>query len=66
MGKGNRNRELRITDKPSAAAGNGVKLSKMQLIRQQEKKAKIRKYVTMTASIAIVIGLVIAQQGAEA
>lgn len=59
MGKGNRNRELRITDKPSAAAGNGVKLSKMQLIRQQEKKAKIRKYVTMTASIAIVIGLVI-------
>ena len=59
MGKGNRNRELRIADKPSAAAGNGVKLSKMQLIRQQEKKAKIRKYVTMTASIAIVIGLVI-------
>ena len=59
MGKGNRNRELRITDKPSATAGNGVKLSKMQLIRQQEKKAKIRKYVTMTASIAIVIGLVI-------
>ena len=40
MGKGNRNRELRIADKPSAAAGNGVKLSKMQLIRQQEKKAK--------------------------
>lgn len=59
MGKGNRNRELRIADKPSATAGNGVKLSKMQLIRQQEKKAKIRKYVTMTASIAIVIGLVI-------
>lgn len=59
MGKGNRNRELRIADKPSAAAGNGVKLSKMQLIRQQEKKAKIKKYVTMTASIAIVIGLVI-------
>ncbi len=59
MGKGNRNRELRIADKPSATAGNGVKLSKMQLIRQQEKKAKIKKYVTMTASIAIVIGLVI-------
>lgn len=59
MGKGNRNRELRIADKPSATAGNGVKLSRMQLIRQQEKKAKIRKYVTMTASIAIVIGLVI-------
>ena len=59
MGKGNRNRELRIADKPSATAGNGLKLSKMQLIRQQEKKAKIKKYVTMTASIAIVIGLVI-------
>ena len=43
MGKGNRNRELRIADKPSATAGNGVKLSKMQLIRQQEKKAKIKK-----------------------
>lgn len=59
MGKGNRNRELRISDKPSATAENGVKLSKMQLIKQQEKKAKIKKYVTMIASIAIVVGLVV-------
>lgn len=59
MGKGNRNRELRIADKPSATADNGVKLSKMQLIKQQEKKAKIKKYVTMIASIAIVVGLVV-------
>lgn len=59
MGKGSRNRELRISDKPSATADNGVKLSKMQLIKQQEKKAKIKKYVTMIASIAIVVGLVV-------
>lgn len=59
MGKGNRNRELRISDKQSVTADNGVKLSKLQLIKQQEKKAKVKKYVTMVASIAIVVALVI-------
>lgn len=60
MGKGNRNRELRISDRQPATAENGVKLSKMQLIKQQEKKAKIKKYVTMSASIIIVAALIVA------
>ncbi len=59
MGKGSRNRELRISE-DQATANSGVKLSKKQLIKQQEKKAKIKKYITMIASLVIIIGLVVA------
>lgn len=58
MGKGSRNRELRISDNQTTQ--NPIKLSKKQLVKQQEKKEKIKKYVTMIASLAIVVGLVVA------
>ncbi len=58
MGKGNRNREVRISD-VNTPAETGAKLSKLQLIKQQEKKAKTKKYITMAASLVIVISLVL-------
>ncbi len=58
MGKGSRNREIRISQN-DAAENSGVKLSKKQLIKQQEKKEKIKKYTTMGASLAIIAALVI-------
>ncbi len=56
MGKGNRNRELRISD----GAENGVKLSKKQILLQQEKKAKTKRIITIVTSLVLVIGIVLA------
>ncbi len=57
MGKGNRNRNIRVTN-DSASANNGVKLSKKQLIAKAARKAKITKYVSIFAVLAIIIGVV--------
>ena len=59
MGKGSRNRELRITEN-QATANTAVKLSKKQLIEKEEKKAKIKKYITMIAVIAIIAAIIVA------
>lgn len=59
MGKGSRNRELRITEN-QASADSGVKLSRKQLIRQQEQKERTKRYITMAASIVILVGLIVA------
>ena len=59
MGKGSRNREVRIAENQATANG-GVKLSKKQLIKQQEKKEKTKKIITMVATIAILVAVVVA------
>ena len=58
MGKGSRNREMRSTDNQNGSSE--IKLSKKQLIQQQEKKARIKKYLTMAAVIVIAVSLVVA------
>ncbi|MBE6637102.1 MAG: hypothetical protein E7618_04800 [Ruminococcaceae bacterium] len=59
MGKGSRNREIRISENQGNSSSE-VKLSKKQLIRMQEKKARIKKYVTMAAVLVIAVSLVVA------
>ncbi len=54
---GSRKQEVRITEKDQTVNG-GTKLSKKQLIKQQQQKEKIKKLVSTIASIAIVIGIV--------
>ncbi len=57
MGKGNRSKELRISENQVTANPEG-KLSKMQLIKQQEKKKKTRRYITIAASLVIVVAII--------
>ena len=59
MGKGSRNREVRIADQKTAGNG-GVKLSKLQLIKQQERKAAIKRTVTMVAAAILVVAVIVA------
>ena len=58
MGKGSRNREVRIADNQATANG-GVKLSKKQLIKQQEQKEKTKKTITMVAAIVILVAIIV-------
>lgn len=58
MGKGSRNREVRIAANQANNSGE-IKLSKRQLIRLEEKKARIKKMVTMGATIAILIAIIV-------
>lgn len=58
MGKGSRNREVRITANDAGQNG-GAKLSKKQLIKLQEKKARTKKFVTIAAAVVILIAIVI-------
>lgn len=58
MGKGSRNREVRVTDNQATANG-GVKLSKKQLIKQQEQKEKTQKTITMVAAIVILVAIIV-------
>ena len=58
MGKGSRNREVRIADQEAVTNG-GMKLSKKQLIKQQEQKEKTKKIITMVATIAILVAVIV-------
>ena len=58
MGKGSRNREIRVV-KGQANDNGGVKLSKKQRIRLEEKKARQKKMVTMGATIAILVAIIV-------
>ncbi len=58
MGKGSRNREVRIAENQASANG-GIKLSKKQLIKQQEKKEKLKRTITMVASLVILVAVVV-------
>jgi len=58
MGKGSRNREVRVADNQATANG-GVKLSKKQLIKQQEQKEKTKKTITMVAAVTIIVALIV-------
>ncbi len=59
MGKGSRNREVRIADQKTDGNG-GVKLSKLQLIKQQERKAAIKRTVTLVAAAILVVAVIVA------
>lgn len=59
MGKGSRNREVRVED-AQVTETNAPKLSKKQLIRIQQKKAKQKKIITWVATAAIAVALVAA------
>ena len=60
MGKGSRNRAVRITENQEEVA-SATKLSKRQLIKLQEQKARTKKYITtacvsvLTVALAVVI-----------
>lgn len=58
MGKGSRNRENRIVD-GLESENVGVKLSKMQLIKQQKKKEKTKKIITSVIAVVILIGIIV-------
>ncbi len=57
MGKGNRNRQVRVSS-DKASANPEVKLSKKQLLQREAKRKKIKKYVSLVAVIAIIIGVI--------
>ena len=59
MGTENKTRELKVADSTKAAA-TGEKLSKLQLVKKQEKKKKITKYVTVAAIVAILAAIIVA------
>ena len=59
MGKGSRNRETRVVGN-EANENVGAKLSKKQLIKLQQKKARTKKIITWIATAAIAIAVVAA------
>lgn len=59
MGKGSRNRQMRITDN-EVTSNPEAKLSKKQLVKREEKRAKIKKFVAVTACLVIIVAVVAA------